>query len=124
VAICVVCAVSTKDDNERSTSVRRWVEGYLYAADGLMQARYTEMAVAFVHILRSLNILCTLYFREIPIITAPSVRRGTTGSGYYAPGPWSDARAPRPRQSAVSSHARAAEVTVLEARMGVGATVK
>ena len=41
--------------NERSASVRRWVEGHLYAADGLMQARYSELAEAFVHIVRAVN---------------------------------------------------------------------
>ena len=41
--------------NERSTSVGRWVEGHLRASDGLTQARYSELAEAFVHILRAIN---------------------------------------------------------------------
>ena len=41
--------------SERSTAVGRWVEGHLNAHDGLVKARYTEMAEAFVHILRAVN---------------------------------------------------------------------
>ena len=41
--------------DERTTVVRRWVEGHLRAPNGLVQARYTELAEAFVHVLRAVN---------------------------------------------------------------------
>jgi hypothetical protein len=41
--------------SERSTAVGRWVEGHLNAPAGLVQARYSELAEAFVHILRAVN---------------------------------------------------------------------
>ena len=41
--------------DERTSTVRRWVEGHLHASSGLMQARYTELAEAYVHILRAVN---------------------------------------------------------------------
>jgi len=41
--------------DERTSTVRRWVEGHLRASSGLMQARYTELAEAYVHILRAVN---------------------------------------------------------------------
>ena len=39
--------------SERSASVSRWAEGLLQASNGLMQARYSELAEAFVHVLRA-----------------------------------------------------------------------
>lgn len=44
-----------KTVDERTSTVRRWVEGHLHASSGLMQARYTELAEAFVHIVRAVN---------------------------------------------------------------------
>lgn len=41
--------------NDRSAAVGRWVQGHLHASDGLIQARYSEMAEAFVHTLRAVN---------------------------------------------------------------------
>ena len=40
---------------ERITSVSRWVEGHIKAPNGLVQARYTELAESFVHVLRAAN---------------------------------------------------------------------
>ena len=41
--------------SERSAAVGRWVEGHLNAPTGLVQAKYSELAEAFVHILRAVN---------------------------------------------------------------------
>ena len=41
--------------SERSTAVGRWVDGHLRAPVGLVQAKYSELAEAFVHILRAVN---------------------------------------------------------------------
>ena len=41
--------------SERSTAVGRWVEGHLHAPVGLVQAKYSELAESFVHILRAVN---------------------------------------------------------------------
>ena len=35
--------------------MRRWVEGHLRASAGLVSARYTELAEAFVHVLRAVD---------------------------------------------------------------------
>jgi hypothetical protein len=40
---------------ERTDAVRRWVEGHLNAPNGLVQARYTELAEGFVHVVRAVN---------------------------------------------------------------------
>ena len=32
-----------------------WVEGHLNATNGLVQARYSELAESFVHVLRAVN---------------------------------------------------------------------
>ena len=40
---------------ERTEAVRRWVDGHLSAPNGLMQARYSELAESFVHVLRAVN---------------------------------------------------------------------
>ena len=41
--------------SERSTAVARWVDGHLHAPVGLVQAKYSELAEAFLHILRAVN---------------------------------------------------------------------
>ena len=40
--------------DSRTIAVRRWVEGHLNAANGLVAARYTELADAYVHVLRAI----------------------------------------------------------------------
>ena len=40
---------------ERTDAVRRWVEGHLNAPNSLVQARYTELAESFVHVVRAIN---------------------------------------------------------------------
>jgi hypothetical protein len=40
---------------ECDVAVRRWVEGHLNAPNGLVAARYSELAEAFVHIIRAVN---------------------------------------------------------------------
>ena len=40
---------------ERTTAVRSWVEGHLNAPNGLVQARYSELAESFLHVLRAVN---------------------------------------------------------------------
>ena len=40
---------------ECTDTVRRWVEGHLHAPTGLVNARYTELAESFVHVLRAVN---------------------------------------------------------------------
>ena len=40
---------------ERTKAVRRWVDVYLSAPNGQMQARYSELAESFVHVLRAVN---------------------------------------------------------------------
>ena len=40
---------------ERTKAVRRWVDGHLSAPNGRMQARYSELAESFVHVLRAVN---------------------------------------------------------------------
>lgn len=41
--------------SDRTDAVRRWVEGHLHAPNGLVSARYTELAEAFVHVLRAVD---------------------------------------------------------------------
>jgi hypothetical protein len=41
--------------SDRTAAVSSWVEGHLNAANGLMQARYSELAESFVHVLRAVN---------------------------------------------------------------------
>jgi hypothetical protein len=38
---------------QRTDAVRSWVQGHLNAPNGLVQARYTELAESFVHVLRA-----------------------------------------------------------------------
>jgi hypothetical protein len=39
---------------ERTNCVRRWVDGHLHASQGLVAAKYTELAEAFVHMVRAI----------------------------------------------------------------------
>ena len=45
----------SKTLSERTDAVRHWVEGHLNAPKGLVQARYSELAESFVHVLRAVN---------------------------------------------------------------------
>ncbi len=40
---------------DRMQAVRRWVDGHMNASQGLRQARYSELAESFVHVLRAAN---------------------------------------------------------------------
>ena len=42
-----------KSLDDRTNAVRRWVDGHLHAANGLVASRYTELAESFVHLLRA-----------------------------------------------------------------------
>ena len=39
----------------RTTVVRTWAEGLMHAPNGLVRARFTELAEAFIHVLRAVN---------------------------------------------------------------------
>jgi hypothetical protein len=44
-----------KTIGERTTAVRSWVDGLLWAPDRVKKARFTELAEAFVHTLRAVD---------------------------------------------------------------------
>ena len=46
---------NAKPLHERTQAVRRWVDGHLHAPLGVRQARYSELAESFVHVLRASN---------------------------------------------------------------------
>ena len=45
---------------QRMAVVEPWVEGLLHASDGLMAAKFSHLAEAFVHVLRAVNQAGTL----------------------------------------------------------------
>ena len=68
-----------KSLDERVTSVTRWVEGHIRAPSGLVQARYTELAESFVHVLRAVNaagLFDQLIAMLVELLTNRAVTRG------------------------------------------------
>ena len=63
--------------NERVTVVTRWVEGHIRAPSGLVQARYTELAESFVHVLRAVD-AAGLFDQLIAMLTELLTNRATT----------------------------------------------
>ena len=63
---------------ECTDAVRRWVEGHLNVPNGLVQARYSELAESFVHVLRAVNaagLFDQLLAMLVELLTARAVKQ-------------------------------------------------
>ena len=68
--------------NDRTAVVRRWVEGHLHAPTGLVSTRYTELAEAFVHVLRAVDaagLFDPLVAMLVELLTNRAVERAEGG---------------------------------------------
>ena len=70
--------------SERTDAVRRWVEGHLNAPNGLVQARYSQLAESFVHVLRAVNaagLFDQMVAMFVELFTTRAVERASDDDG-------------------------------------------
>ena len=63
--------------------MRRWVEGHLNAPNSLVQARYSELAESFVHVVRAVNaagLFDQLVTMLVELLTTRALERADTDS--------------------------------------------
>lgn len=76
---------------ERTDKVKNWVDGHLSAPNGLMQARYSELAESFVHTIRAVNqvgMYDQLVAMLVELLTTQAVERAEAADDFDIYGDW------------------------------------